>query len=172
LEEELNPSNLLTPGEDVPEPNSHQPRPNQEAPAAMAKVSYKAKLARLRHEADKLAKTKKRRLAVQPYLLRAQFQKEATIIFARFTCMGDIIPTMAINCRLYGLFLHRVLHGTNRFGWAAQTPNLFICDGILQGVSGREIHNELRQEINFDCDASILKYMYRTLFMKIKKLLL
>jgi hypothetical protein len=77
--------------------------------------------------------------------------------------MQNVSPTMATDCCLYGLFLHHVLHGTNRFDWAAQTPNLFICDGILQGVSAREISNELRQEISFECDASILEYMYRTL---------
>jgi hypothetical protein len=54
LDEELNPSTLLTQGEELPEPN-----------AATAKATYEAELAKLRKEAEELAKAKKRLLAVQ-----------------------------------------------------------------------------------------------------------
>jgi small-conductance mechanosensitive channel len=53
LNEELNSSNLLTQGEELPEPN-----------ATAAKATYEAKLAKLRKEAEELAKAKKRLLAV------------------------------------------------------------------------------------------------------------
>jgi hypothetical protein len=56
LNEELNPSNLLTQREELPEPN---------ATADTAKAAYEVDLAKLRKEADELAKTKKRLLAVQ-----------------------------------------------------------------------------------------------------------
>jgi hypothetical protein len=59
LDEELNPSNLLTQGEELPEPNSTQPRPNQDATGVTAKVAYKAELTKLRKEAEELAKPKK-----------------------------------------------------------------------------------------------------------------
>jgi LmbE family N-acetylglucosaminyl deacetylase len=65
LEEELNPSNLLTQGEELPDPNANQRRPNHDATAAAAKAAYEAELAKLRKEADELARTKKRLLAVQ-----------------------------------------------------------------------------------------------------------
>jgi hypothetical protein len=65
LEEELNSSNLLTQGEELPDPNVSQPRPNQDVAAATAKAAYKVELAKLRKEAEELAKTKKRLLAVQ-----------------------------------------------------------------------------------------------------------
>ncbi|OEL28382.1 hypothetical protein BAE44_0010599, partial [Dichanthelium oligosanthes] len=95
---------------------------------------------------------------------RALFREEAATIFSRYTCMQDVNPTMAADCCLYGLFLHHVLHGTTRFGWAAQTPSLYICDGILQGSRATEISNELHREISFKCDdASILDSMYRRL---------
>jgi polyhydroxyalkanoate synthesis regulator phasin len=50
----LNPSNLLTQGEELSEPN-----------ATAAKASYMAELARLRKEAEELAKAKRRLLVVQ-----------------------------------------------------------------------------------------------------------
>jgi hypothetical protein len=53
LDEELNPSTLLTKGEEVPEPN-----------ATASKASYEAELAILHKEAEELAKAKKRLLAV------------------------------------------------------------------------------------------------------------
>jgi hypothetical protein len=58
LDEELNLSNLLTQGEELPEPNATQPRSNQDATAAMAKAAYEAELAKLQKEAEELAKTK------------------------------------------------------------------------------------------------------------------
>jgi hypothetical protein len=54
LEDELNPSNLLTQGEELPDSN-----------ATAAKATYEAELAKLRKEAKELAKAKKRLLAVQ-----------------------------------------------------------------------------------------------------------
>jgi hypothetical protein len=54
LDEELNPSTLLTQGEEVPEPS-----------AVEAKAMYKAELAKLRKEDEELAKAKKRLLTVQ-----------------------------------------------------------------------------------------------------------
>jgi hypothetical protein len=54
LDEELNPSTLLTQGEKLPESG-----------AATAKTAYEAELAKLRKEAEELAKTKKRLLTVQ-----------------------------------------------------------------------------------------------------------
>jgi hypothetical protein len=54
LNEELNPSTLLTQGEELPEPG-----------AATAKAAYEAELAKLRNEAEELAKAKKRLLAIQ-----------------------------------------------------------------------------------------------------------
>jgi LmbE family N-acetylglucosaminyl deacetylase len=65
LEEELNPSNLLTQGEELPDTNANQRRPNHDATAAATKAAYEAELAKLRKEADELARTKKRLLAVQ-----------------------------------------------------------------------------------------------------------
>jgi hypothetical protein len=47
LEEELNPSNLLTQGEELPDPNVSQPKPNQDATAATAKAAYEAELSKL-----------------------------------------------------------------------------------------------------------------------------
>jgi chromosome segregation ATPase len=54
LDEELNLSTLLTQGEKLPEPS-----------VAAAKATYEAELAKLRKEAEELAKAKKRLLAVQ-----------------------------------------------------------------------------------------------------------
>jgi hypothetical protein len=54
LDEELNLSNLLTQGEELPEPS-----------ATTSKATYEAELAKLCKEAEKLAKAKKRLLAVQ-----------------------------------------------------------------------------------------------------------
>jgi hypothetical protein len=54
LDEELNPSTLLTQGEELPESS-----------AATAEAAYEAELAKLRKEAEELAKAKKRLLAVQ-----------------------------------------------------------------------------------------------------------
>jgi hypothetical protein len=65
LDEELNPSNLLTQGEELPESNVTQLRPNQDATTARAKAAYEAELAKLRKEAEELAKTKKKLLAIQ-----------------------------------------------------------------------------------------------------------
>jgi hypothetical protein len=62
LDEELNPSTLLTQGEELPESG-----------AVMAKTTYKAELAKLHKEAEELAKTKKRLLAVQH---EAEIQKQ------------------------------------------------------------------------------------------------
>jgi hypothetical protein len=61
----LNPSYLLTQGEELPESNATQPRPNQDANASTAKAAYEAELAKLRKEAEELAKTKKKLLAIQ-----------------------------------------------------------------------------------------------------------
>jgi hypothetical protein len=52
--DELNPSTLLTQGEELPEPS-----------ATTAKATYEAELPKLRKEAEELAKAKKRLLAVQ-----------------------------------------------------------------------------------------------------------
>jgi hypothetical protein len=54
LDEELNPSTLLTQGEQLSEPSP-----------ATAKATYEAEFAKLRKEAEKLAKAKKTLLAVQ-----------------------------------------------------------------------------------------------------------
>jgi hypothetical protein len=54
LDGELNSSTLLTQGEELPEPG-----------AATAKAAYEAELAKLRKEAEDLAKAKKRLLAIQ-----------------------------------------------------------------------------------------------------------
>jgi hypothetical protein len=54
LDEELNPSTVLTQGEEFPESST-----------ATAKATYEAELAKLRKEAEELDKTKKRLLAVQ-----------------------------------------------------------------------------------------------------------
>jgi hypothetical protein len=54
LDEELNPSTLLTQGEELLEPS-----------AAVTKATYETELAKLRKEAEELAKAKKRLLAVQ-----------------------------------------------------------------------------------------------------------
>jgi hypothetical protein len=54
LDKELNPSTLLTQGEELPEPG-----------AATAKATYDAELAKLRKEVEELAKAKKRLLAIQ-----------------------------------------------------------------------------------------------------------
>jgi hypothetical protein len=62
LDEELNPSTLFTQGEELPESG-----------AATAKTTYEAELAKLRKEAEELAKTKKRLLAVQH---EAEIQKQ------------------------------------------------------------------------------------------------
>jgi hypothetical protein len=56
LDEELSLSNLLTQGEELPEPNPT---------TAAAKATYEAELTRLWKEAEELAKTKKRLLVVQ-----------------------------------------------------------------------------------------------------------
>jgi hypothetical protein len=56
LDEELNPSNLLTQGDELPEPNGT---------AAATKATYEAEMAKLRKEVDELAKTKKWLLEVQ-----------------------------------------------------------------------------------------------------------
>jgi hypothetical protein len=61
----LNPSNLLTQGEELPESNATQPRPNQDATATTTKAAYEAELAKLRREAEELAKTRKKLLAIQ-----------------------------------------------------------------------------------------------------------
>jgi hypothetical protein len=53
VDEELNPSTLLTQGEELPEPS-----------AATAKATYEVELAKLRNEAEELAKAKKRLLSV------------------------------------------------------------------------------------------------------------
>jgi hypothetical protein len=53
LDEELNPSTLLTQGEELPEPS-----------VATAKAAYEAELAKLCKEAEELARAKKRLLAV------------------------------------------------------------------------------------------------------------
>jgi hypothetical protein len=53
LDEELNPSTLLTKGEELPEPNT-----------TASKASYEAELAILHKEAEELDKAKKRLLAV------------------------------------------------------------------------------------------------------------
>jgi hypothetical protein len=58
----LNPSTLLTQGEELPESG-----------AATAKTAYEAELAKLRKEVEELAKTKKRLLAVQH---EAEIQKQ------------------------------------------------------------------------------------------------
>jgi hypothetical protein len=52
--EELNPSTLLTQGEELSKPS-----------AATTKATYEAELAKLHREAEELAKAKKRLLAVQ-----------------------------------------------------------------------------------------------------------
>jgi hypothetical protein len=62
LDEELNPSTLLTQGEELPESG-----------AATAKTAYEAELAKLHKEAEELAKTKKRLLVVQH---KAEIQKQ------------------------------------------------------------------------------------------------
>jgi small-conductance mechanosensitive channel len=62
LDDELNPSTLLTQGEELPESS-----------ALTAKAIYEAELAKLRKEAEELAKTKKRLLAVQH---EAEIQKQ------------------------------------------------------------------------------------------------
>jgi hypothetical protein len=54
LDEELNLSTLLTQGEELPEPS-----------ATVAKATYEVELAKLRKEAEELAKAKKRLLVVQ-----------------------------------------------------------------------------------------------------------
>jgi hypothetical protein len=54
INDELNPSTLLTQGEELPEPS-----------AATAKATYEAELAKLCKEAEEPAKAKKRFLAVQ-----------------------------------------------------------------------------------------------------------
>jgi hypothetical protein len=53
IDEELNPSSLLTQGEELLEPS-----------ATMAKAAYEVELAKLRKEVEELAKVKKRLLAV------------------------------------------------------------------------------------------------------------
>jgi DNA repair exonuclease SbcCD ATPase subunit len=58
----LNPSTLLTQGEELPE-----------SVAATAKTAFEAELAKLRKEVEELAKTKKRLLAVQH---EAEIQKQ------------------------------------------------------------------------------------------------
>jgi hypothetical protein len=65
LDEELNSSNLLTQGEDLPECNATQPGPNLDANSTAAKATYEAELAKLRKEVEELAKTKKKLLAIQ-----------------------------------------------------------------------------------------------------------
>jgi hypothetical protein len=62
LDEELNPSTLLTQGEELPESG-----------AATARTAHEAELAKLRREAEELARTKKRLLAVQH---KAEIQKQ------------------------------------------------------------------------------------------------
>jgi hypothetical protein len=72
LDEELNPSNLLTQGEDLSESNATQPRPNQDATATATKVAYEAELAKLWKEAEELAKTKKKLLTIWQEVEAAQ----------------------------------------------------------------------------------------------------
>jgi hypothetical protein len=62
LDEELNPSTLLTQGEEL-----------LESGTATARTAHEAELAKLRREAEELAKTKKRLLAVQH---EAEIQKQ------------------------------------------------------------------------------------------------
>jgi hypothetical protein len=62
LDKELNPSTLVTQGEEL-----------QESGAATAKTAYEAELAKLRKEVEELAKTKKRLMAVQH---EAEIQKQ------------------------------------------------------------------------------------------------
>jgi hypothetical protein len=65
LDEELNTSNLLTRGEELPKSNVTQPWANQDPNASTAKAAYEAELAKLRKETEELAKTKKKLLAIQ-----------------------------------------------------------------------------------------------------------
>jgi hypothetical protein len=62
LDEELNPSTLLTQGEEPPESGT-----------ATAKTAYEAELAKLRKKSEELTRTKKRLLAVQH---EAEIQKQ------------------------------------------------------------------------------------------------
>jgi hypothetical protein len=59
LDEELNTSNLLTRGEELPKSNVTQPWANQDPNASTAKAAYEAELAKLRKETEELAKTKR-----------------------------------------------------------------------------------------------------------------
>jgi hypothetical protein len=68
LDEELNPSTLLTQGEELPEPN-----------AMAAKATYEAELDRLYKEAEELAKAIKRLLAVQQEAKAVKERQKAEI---------------------------------------------------------------------------------------------
>jgi hypothetical protein len=59
LDEELNPSHLLTQGGELPEPNAAQPRPNQDATATTTKATYEAELAKLRERLKSWRKPKR-----------------------------------------------------------------------------------------------------------------
>jgi hypothetical protein len=77
LEEELNPSNLLNQGEEVPDPNLNQPRPNQEATAADELAKIKKRLLVVQQEADAAKEIQRQKVEI------AKLNKELRIIKAK-----------------------------------------------------------------------------------------
>ncbi|XP_044949639.1 uncharacterized protein LOC123399287 [Hordeum vulgare subsp. vulgare] len=81
---------------------------------------------------------------------------EAATTIARYPYMLDIDLTMVADCCLLELSLHYSFHSTTRFGWAANSSNYWLCNGIIQGDRAMEISNALHEEIKWECDASLL----------------
>ncbi|XP_062227387.1 uncharacterized protein LOC133925489 [Phragmites australis] len=98
----------------------------------------------------------------------ALLREEATIIVARNPCLLDIDLTIVIDCCLYELFLHCGFHRATGFDWAGHASNFWACDGIIKGDRTKEISNALRQEISWECDASMLEGVFEK-FMKDQK---
>jgi hypothetical protein len=73
----LNPSNLLNQGEEVPDPNLNQPRPNQEATAADELAKIKKRLLVVQQEADAAKEIQRQKVEI------AKLNKELRIIKAK-----------------------------------------------------------------------------------------
>uniref|UniRef100_A0A0D9X9Y0 Uncharacterized protein n=1 Tax=Leersia perrieri TaxID=77586 RepID=A0A0D9X9Y0_9ORYZ len=96
----------------------------------------------------------------------ALFHEEAASIFARCPCLQDIDLEIVRDCCLYGFFVyyHSCL-SSSQFIWPAHASNCWTCDGVVQGARAWEISNALHPEINFQCDFTLLKSVFRKLNM-------
>ncbi|PNT69842.1 uncharacterized protein LOC100842428 [Brachypodium distachyon] len=99
---------------------------------------------------------------------QAILHAEAADIVARNPCVLDIDPKTVADCCLYELFLLYNSHIATKSDWVAHASNYWMCDGIIQGDRAMDISKALHQEINWECDSSLLDEILKK-FMKYLK---